>query len=82
MKRNISNEVKPATWCEIIREKSLRTPTILMLVLMYAQMFSGADAILFYLKTLLLVSTIILKLHQYYEDSIDLLLHYKSIVNP
>ena len=84
MERNISNEVKPATWCEIIREKSFRTPTILVLVLMYAEMFCGIDTVLFYLKTLLLVSKLILKSHQYYEDSISIVfallqVHCKSV---
>ena len=49
-------EVKAATWKEIVTEKSLRTPTLLVLVLMYFQAFTGFDCILFFSKSLFLVS--------------------------
>ena len=63
MEKIVSDDVTPATWCEIIREKALRHPNLLVLALMYAQMFSGVNDVVFYLKPLFVVGRKFLNLH-------------------
>ncbi|CAK8688656.1 unnamed protein product [Clavelina lepadiformis] len=49
---SLSQEVKPASWLEIIKDPGLRTPTLLSLGAMYFQQLSGINCVMFYAKTL------------------------------
>ena len=53
-----NDQIKSASWWEIVKEKNLRTPTLLSLGLMYFQQFTGISVIAFYARTLFMVGTL------------------------
>ena len=55
LETNLNDEIESASWWEIVKEKSLRTPTLLSLALMYFQQFTGIGVVVFYAKTLFMV---------------------------
>uniref|UniRef100_H2ZKH7 Solute carrier family 2, facilitated glucose transporter member 8 n=1 Tax=Ciona savignyi TaxID=51511 RepID=H2ZKH7_CIOSA len=52
LEQSITSDVKFASWCDIIRDSSLRTPMLLSLVAMYFQQMSGINCVMFYAKSI------------------------------
>ena len=52
-----NDQIKSASWWEIVKEKNLRTPTLLSLALMYFQQFTGITFLAFYARTLFMVGS-------------------------
>ena len=55
LKNNLTSEVKSASWLEILRDKSLRTPTLISIGVMYFQKFSDIPFVMFYAKPVFMV---------------------------